>query len=235
MISVVCFDLDDTLCDYEKSSKVSRLKMIRYAISKCEGLEIDSFQDAYDKAFKDMIKEYHGPTIFLRMSGYETRIEWVGRTLQYFGFDDSNLVHELVHVYGEERRKTLKLFPDAIHVLSFLKSKYRLSLVTNGPSDIQREEIEVLRIAGYFDDIIVAGEVGYAKPDPRIFDALITKLAVPASQHLYVGNSQDADLTSAHHAGLKVVWINRKDEVLRPKIPKPDYEIKNLSELLGFL
>lgn len=31
------------------------------------------------------------------------------------------------------------------------------------------------------------------------------------------------------------MWINRKDEILRPKIPKPNYEIKNLSELLDIL
>jgi putative hydrolase of the HAD superfamily len=209
--------------------------MIRHAVSKQEGLETTHFQDAYNKAFQDMIKEYNGPAIFLSMSGYETRIEWVSRTLQHCGFDDPNLVHELVDIYGEERKKTLKMFPDAIQVLSYLKNKYRLSLVTNGPSDIQREEIEVLKIASYFDDIIVAGEVGYAKPDPRIFDPLITMLSIPTSQYLYVGNSQDDDLTSAHYAGLKVAWINRKNEILRPRIPKPNYEIKNLSELLGFL
>jgi FMN phosphatase YigB (HAD superfamily) len=34
---------------------------------------------------------------------------------------------------------------------------------------------------------------------------------------------------------LRVVWFNRKGETLRPRIPKPNYEIRNLSELLGFL
>jgi HAD superfamily hydrolase (TIGR01549 family) len=76
----------------------------------------------------------------------------------------------------------LKWYHDAIHVLSSLKSKYRLNLVTNGPSDIQRAEIDVLQIASYFDDVVVAGEVGYAKPDPRIFDPLKSKLSIPASQ-----------------------------------------------------
>jgi putative hydrolase of the HAD superfamily len=208
---------------------------MRYAISKCEGLEVEHFQDAYHKAFKDLIKEYHGPAIFLRMSDYETRVEQVGRTLQDCGFDNPNLVQELVDVYHEELKKTLKLFPDAIHVLSSLKSRYRLSLVTNGFSDLQRWKLEVLQIAGFFDDILISGEIGYTKPDPRIFDPLLTKLAIPASQYLYVGNSQDDDLTSAHSAGLQVVWINRKAEILRPRIPKPNYELKNLSELLGFL
>jgi putative hydrolase of the HAD superfamily len=208
---------------------------MRYAISKCEGLKIDHFQDAYRKAFKDLIKEYHGPAIFLRMNDYEARVEQLGRTLQHCGFDDPNLVQELVDVYNEELKKTLKLFPDALHVLSSLKSRYRLSLVTNGFSDLQRWKLEVLKIASYFDDILISGEVGYTKPDPRIFDPLITKLSIPASQYLYVGNSQDDDLPSAHSAGLQVVWINRKGEVLRPRIPKPNYELKNLSELLVFL
>ena len=98
MISVVCFDLDDTLRDYQQSSKISRLKMIKYAVSKCEGLEKDHFQEAYNNAFQDMIEKYHGHAIFLRMSGYETRIEHVSRTLQQCGYVDTNRVRELVDV-----------------------------------------------------------------------------------------------------------------------------------------
>ncbi|UCH02463.1 MAG: HAD family hydrolase, partial [Candidatus Bathyarchaeota archaeon] len=191
--------------------------------------------DAYNKTFRDMIREYNGPAIFLKMSGKETRLQHVGRMLRECGCFDPQLVRELVDVYGEERRRTLKLFPDALHVLSTLKRKYQLILVTNGPSDIQRQEIQDLHIAEYFDDIIVAGEVGYAKPDPKIFSHLLSKNTLPASQYLYVGNSQDDDLTSAHDAGLQVVWINRKGEALKPDIPQPSYEITQLHELLYIL
>ena len=169
------------------------------------------------------------------MSGKETRIALVGNALESCGFNDAGLVDELVTVYGNERRKTYKLFPDALHVLSSINKKYHLSLLTNGPSDIQREKIGDLQIESYFDHIIIAGEVGYAKPDPQIFKCLIKEYSIPASQILYVGNSQKHDLFGAYTAGLQVCWINRNNEKLNPETLKPNYEINNLSELLEIL
>lgn len=235
MVKVVGFDLDDTLCDYEKSAEISRRKMFGYAVSMCNGLKLPQFRKAYDKALESMISEYDGAAIFLRMSGEETRLELISRALHACGFYDSRLAQDLVKIYGKERRKTLKPFSDALCVLSSLCRKYSLSLVTNGPSDVQREEIEDLQIAEYFDHIIIAGEVGYAKPDPRIFNLLITKYAIPPSQILYAGNSQEEDVACAYKAGLKVAWLNRKGEKLNPEIPKPHYEIESLSELLDAL
>jgi putative hydrolase of the HAD superfamily len=234
-VKVVCFDLDDTLCDYEKSAKISRNKMMNYAISRCEGVELSTFQEAYKKSFQNMINHYGGQAIFLIKSGLETRLEHISRTIHRLGFYDPKLVNQLVKIYGEERRKTLKLFSDSIPLLTVLKTKYRLSLVTNGPSDVQRNEIEWLNIEKYFDDIIVSGEVGYAKPDPRIFKVLLTKLKITPSQIIYVGNSQEHDIKGAKKAELKTIWINRKNERLLPETPKPDYEITTLSELINIL
>jgi putative hydrolase of the HAD superfamily len=235
MVKAIGFDLDDTLCDYEKSARISRMKMFDCAVSKCNGLKLSQFRKAYDKTLENIINEYEGAAIFLRMSGEETRLELISRALRACGFYDPRLAEDLVKTYGRERRKTLKLFPNALCVLSSLRRKYSLSLVTNGPSDIQREEIEDLRIAGYFDHIIIAGEVGYAKPDPRIFNLLIAKYAIPPSQILYVGNSQEEDVMCAFKAGLKVAWLNRKGEKMKKEIPNPHYEIKSLSKLLDAL
>lgn len=151
------------------------------------------------------------------------------------GFFDYCLAEDLIDLYGEERRKTLKLFPEALRVLAFLRKKYRLGLVTNGPSDVQRAEIEDLQTAEYFHHIIIAEEVRYAKPDPRIFHLLITTYTISSNQILYVGNSPREDGLGAYQAGLKVAWLNRKSEMLGPGIPRPHYEVTILSELLDVL
>ena len=235
MIKAVFFDLDDTLCDYEKSAEISRGKVFVYAISRCEGMELSRLQRAYNESLRDMIMEQGGEAIFLRKSGREVRLELISRTLHACGFDDSGLAEDLVNIYGKERRRTLKLFPDALYVLSSLRVKYPLGLVTNGPSDIQRTEINDLQIAQYFNHIIVSGEVGYAKPDPQIFKLAAARYDLPPSQILHVGNSQEEDVAGAYRAGLKVAWLNRKGEKLRPETPKPHYEIQSLSELLNIL
>lgn len=235
MIKAVLFDLDDTLCDYEKSAEMSRGKMFDYAISRCEGMERSQLQRAYDESLRDMIMEQGGEAIFLRKSGREVRLELISHALHACGFDELSLAEDLVNIYEKERRNTLKLFPDALYVLSSLHVRYPLGLVTNGPSDIQRTEIDDLRIAQYFRHVIVSGEVGYAKPNPWIFKLAAARFDLLPSRILYVGNSQKEDVAGAYGAGLKVAWLNRKGERLRPETPKPHYEVKSLSELLNIL
>ena len=235
MIKAVCFDLDDTLCNYEKSSRISRRKMFNYAVSKCNGVAWSQLQRAYNECLSAMMKEQGGEAVFIRKSGWEVRRELIDRTLRACGINDPPLVKELVELYSEQRRRTLKLFPDALQVLSSLHDRYPLGLITNGPSDIQREEISHLKIQEYFDHITVSGEVGYAKPDPRIFQLAVAKFHLFPPEVLYVGNSQETDVAGAHGAGLKVAWLNRKDETLRSGIPKPHHEIKSLLKRLDLL
>jgi len=120
MIKAVCFDLDDTLCDYEKSARISRRKMFNYAVSRCNGVVWSQLQRAYKECLNAMIEEQGGEAVFARKSGWEVRLELIGRTLHACGIDDPQLVKELVKLYSEQRRRTLKLFPDALRVLSSL-------------------------------------------------------------------------------------------------------------------
>jgi len=208
--------------------------MFNYAVSRCNGVVWSQLQRAYKKCLNAMIEEQGGEAVFTRKSGWEVRLELIGRTLHACGINDPQLVKDLVKLYSKERRRTLKLFPDVPRVLSSLHGRYHLGLITNGPSEIQREEISDLKIEEYFDSVIVSGEVGYAKPDPRIFLLTVDKFNVFPLEVLYVGNSQETDVV-AHGAGLRVAWLNRKGETLRSGILKPHYEIKSLSELLDLL
>ena len=55
------------------------------------------------------------------------------------------------------------------------------------------------------------------------------------NEFLYVGDSQEDDIVGAGKAGVHVVWLNRKNEVRRLNIPRPDYEITTLSGLFTIL
>lgn len=85
-------------------------------------------------------------------------------------------------------------------------------------------------------DLVVSSESAQAyKPNPDIFLPALEKLGVSASDALYVGDSQEDDLEGAHRAGTKMAWVNRDGSVLKEGIPAPDYEIEDLSEVLGIL
>jgi len=108
-----------------------------------------------------------------------------------------------------------------------------------------READEKLR--NYFDTIVVSGDVGVEKPDPRIFDPALAQTQLQPGDALYVGDTVD-DVRGARAAGLTPVLIRRGDADQSPVASdyKTDYGdlpdtssagegarvIRSLSELL---
>ncbi len=56
-----------------------------------------------------------------------------------------------------------------------------LGLVTNGAAAAQRAKIERFELARFFDVIVVEGEAGFGKPDPRVFERALARCAFPPS------------------------------------------------------
>ena len=68
-------------------------------------------------------------------------------------------------------------------------------------------ELKLLDIEKYFDGIIISSDVGYSKPDKRIFDFLIEKYGLNRSDCVFVGNDKYADVNGSLNAGLTPVYI----------------------------
>ena len=67
---------------------------------------------------------------------------------------------------------------ELIEIIKKLKDKgYKTPLLSNNSSTLRQKLIEY-NISELFDEIILSGEVGFAKPDPNIFKILFEKLNV---------------------------------------------------------
>ena len=79
--------------------------------------------------------------------------------------------------------------------------------------------------------IIVSEDVGYHKPDPRIFrDALeATGLATP-EQIMFVGDNPENDIDGAKRFGMKAAWV-RRGQTYPPGLEPPDYVIDRVMEV----
>src|SRR4030095_124285 len=97
----------------------------------------------------------------------------------------------------------------AREVVPALYAKYRLALITNGLSDVQRPRLAGSLIRNCFAEVIISEEVGAVKPDPAIFDATFERLGhPPRAEVLLVGHS----LPPRHAGGPRV----------RPGTPRGD-------------
>ena len=62
----------------------------------------------------------------------------------------------------------------------------KMGLISNGWSSTRRFLDERWHIADIFDEIIVSAEVGYAKPDRRIYQLALDRLDVEAEQTIFI-------------------------------------------------
>lgn len=93
--------------------------------------------------------------------------------------------------------------------LEKLKKDYLLGIITNGTSAAQRGKLRQSGLEDLFDPelIIVSGEYGFRKPDPRLFHAACEKAGVRPEECVYVGDLFRRDVLGAYHAGMTPVWI----------------------------
>lgn len=101
----------------------------------------------------------------------------------------------------------LQLDAGVADCLDALKSRYRLGLITNGPSWTQRAKILQLQLARWFEVMIVSEEFGVHKPDAAIFHHALAQLAVTAADTVMIGDNPDADIRGAHAVGMRAVWV----------------------------
>jgi 2-haloacid dehalogenase len=124
------------------------------------------------------------------------------------------------------------LMPEAEETLAALCGRVGLVAVSNGLKDVQRSRLARSSIARFLHAVVISGEVGFAKPDARIFRAALARAgSPPAERVLMVGDSLTADIAGGRAAGLDTCWYNPTAQPTDPAI-RPVHEIRRLSELL---
>jgi putative hydrolase of the HAD superfamily len=118
---------------------------------------------------------------------------------------------------GEEATQTL----DALS-----QRGYRLGVISNADGRVKRL-LEETQLAQYLDVVIDSAEVGFEKPDPRIFLAACDRLALAPPSCAYVGDIYEIDVTGARAAGLHVILFGSCPA------PEPVKRVMDLAELLS--
>jgi len=134
--------------------------------------------------------------------------------------------------FFEEEYQPENWVPPELHeVLPTLRKRgYILAVLSNRRSpfvDLMKE----LRLHDYFDAIMAAGEVGKWKPNPEVFDKLLTHFSLAPSQTIYVGDNYYADVVGARNAGLAPLLYDPREIFPEPDCPKIT-DFNALKELL---
>lgn len=114
-----------------------------------------------------------------------------------------------------------------------LSSHYATAIITNGDSSTQRKRLKDSGFDQYFDFIVISDEVGFAKPDKRIFQAAIDLHSrnTRAEQALIIGDSFTADIMGGKSFGMKTCWYNPNKHPCPALNWRPDFTVSRLAQL----
>jgi HAD superfamily hydrolase (TIGR01549 family) len=199
-------------------------------------LDPECLLEANADAWRRVWGEYEMPCWLGKASGYAaSRVAWC-RALEACGCSDDSVVEQALAYCRTRARGAFRLYPDAAVFLAHVADhRLRLAVVTNGPSDVQREKIGAVDIAKHVDVIVVSGEQGAAKPDPSIFRMALDEFGVGSEDAWCVGDSLAIDVAGSRDAGMAAIWVNRLDEKAPIGSPRPDVEVTSLAALPDLL
>lgn len=106
--------------------------------------------------------------------------------------------------------RQVRLDPEAIEILSEIKRKRLLALISN--FDYAPYVFRLLKLHGLdrlFDAVVVSDAVGHRKPDPAIFHHALQRTGLSADRTIHVGDSPE-DIEGASACGIRPIWICRE-------------------------
>jgi len=137
----------------------------------------------------------------------------------------------LAHMYRGISRHRLELYPDVKSVLDELKPHFSLAVVSDGQSAWAMPEMRATGIDSYFSPIVISGDHGFRKPDPRLFQAALDGIGAEPEEVLFVGNDMYRDVFGARQIGMKTVFFASNQGRRQMEGVEPDYIIYRFSEL----
>ncbi len=240
-IEAVIFDLDDTLIDWANPI-ISREEFYYPRVANVHsfiveaGFElppVDEFFHIVDQAVLTMwaeAKKNWQITTFGRI--FYQVLEGLSLPIEKLDVD------EVLQVFGWGPRPGVTLFPDTLDVLKELRLKnYRVGLLTNSflPMWVRDVELDAYQLLEYLDARISAADVGYLKPHPLIYEAILDKLQTTAQRAVFVGDRPKNDIAGANAVGLISILIDPPHLNRDLEGVIPDYTITCLRELLPIL
>lgn len=205
MTTAVYFDLDGTLV----SSTVDE--------------ELPIVADEFDLAVDDdavhlfnaLVRQYFQRNI---PDGYYRAVKtW--RTHYEEDFDADAFTEELKH----QKVENTVLNDGVTSLLDDLADDVPIGLLTNGAGDIQHEKLEKHGLSGYFDPILISGEIATMKPNDAIYR--LAKDEVPADRHVYVADRLADDIVSAQENEFVGVFVSEEPS------PLADITVESIEEL----
>ncbi len=233
-VEAILFDMGGTLRGTRKRSRDERLlytgKILQFLGSKEDPIKFSRKLARRASAYRQWARE-----TLLELNEVELWTRWM-----LPDWPDAQVRENAIKLNALWREATgvREMFPESADVIIELYRRgYRIGLVSNTISSTETPDaLARAGLTGYFETIVLSAVVGKRKPDPAILLEATGRMRIEPGKCVYVGDLPNRDVAAARKAGVeKTILIHRRKRRSSDPVDQnllPDFEIKNLKELL---
>ena len=191
-ISVVIFDLGRVLVHIDFDAFPNGL-----------GLRTKAEREPYvnDKSIEKFAVKYE--------TGKITTNEFLNTLEKIFQgkFSREHILHTWNEIIGRENQAILPIVYD-------VQRKYRTAVLSNTSESHWKKAISTAPVVRSFQQYFLSYEIGWMKPDPKIYDSVIESLRVPPGEILFIDDIQE-NIDAAVEKGMKGIVFTSADQLRR--------------------
>jgi len=220
-VKLIVFDMDDTLYP-EREFVFSAYKVVsEYVLSK------------FNVFIEDELK---------RRFSEGQRGDLFSVVLNDLGVDFTEVdIKELVNIYRSHRPR-ISPYADTILISKIKSAGYKIGLITDGWSSVQKNKWEALGLQENFDYVVFTDDFGveYWKPSHKPFSHICESAGVSFNQALYIADNPSKDFKAPNELGMKSIRIKRFggeniSSRYKSDIYRAQAEVASLVEVLDLL
>ena len=151
---------------------------------------------------------------------------------------DDKVARTLAGRFRQAQQETWRnpsFYPDTIPFLNNVKDKHTLCLTTGDYAPEKAKALEKAGSVSYFNYAFDKDHLGLKSHSSNYYNNAVMSTKSRPEEVLVIGDSLEHDIAAAKGAGLATVWVNRRGIALTENIPRPDYQAKDLWQVLAYI
>lgn len=197
MIRLITFDLDETLWGGVEVVHRAEREMVNWVSE-----QVPDFRDQYQTRATDIRSETLAKRPRIHYDFNKLRLAVVEEILNECGLEprDACEIATAALCIFHGTRNQIPIMQDAIELLHKLHEHYLLASISNGTSEVHRTPFKK-----YFELSVYARNMGTCKPDPAMFEVVLSHTKTLPHQAVHVGDHPIEDLEVAKQVGMHTI------------------------------